>query len=228
MTVVSPDRLPVSPFAAAVAAVIEAGAVAARRGWVPATSGNFSVRVDAATAAVTRSGTDKGRLGDADVLVQPLDALPVPGSSAETALHLALYRAEPSIGAIFHTHSPAASVIGLAHLADGALRLRGWELAKALAGVKSHETTIEVPVFANDQDVASLARRVAERLARSPVDAVRAPGYLLAGHGLYAWGASAAEADRHLEALETLFAQEIAFRQIAGHPAAPSLTRSAS
>lgn len=228
MTVVPPARLPLSPDATAVAAVIAAGATAARRGWVPATSGNFSVRVGATTAAVTRSGTDKGNLGDADVLVQPLDALPVPGSSAETALHLALYRADPAIGAIFHTHSPAASVIGLAHLSDGALRLAGWELAKALAGVRSHETAIEVPVFANDQDVAGLARRIAERLARPAVDAVRAPGYLLAGHGLYAWGASAAEADRHLEALETLLAQELAFRQIGGRPAAPSLTRSAS
>ncbi|MBV8642880.1 MAG: class II aldolase/adducin family protein, partial [Candidatus Eremiobacteraeota bacterium] len=36
------------------------GRFAAARGWVPATAGNFSRRVDAGHAAVTRSGIDKG------------------------------------------------------------------------------------------------------------------------------------------------------------------------
>ena len=30
------------------------------------------------------------------------------------------------------------------------------------------------------------------------------PGFLIAGHGLYAWGATLADAWRHLEALEFL------------------------
>lgn len=197
----------------AVAAVIAAGRDAARRGWVPATSGNFSVRIDSDSIAITRSGVDKGSLTPADVLIQPLDAPLLAGSSAEAALHVRCYRDEPHVGAIFHIHGLYSSVIGQAHAGRGAVLLNGWELQKALAGVSTHEATIEVPVFANDQDVDALATRVAERFARpAAAGRGRAPGYLLAGHGLYAWGRSVREASRHLEALETLFRQIITLR----------------
>jgi len=205
---------PVRPDPAfAVSAVIEAGRAAAARGWVPATSGNFSVRVDAERIAVTRSGVDKGALTQGDVWLQPLAEPLLPGSSAEAALHVRLYRDAPEIGAIFHVHSPAATVLARAHADDGALNIEGWELQKALRGVGSHEETIEAPIFVNDQNVPALAERVAERL-RAPArpNARRAPGYLLAGHGLYAWGRDAAEAWRHLEALETLFQQILSYR----------------
>jgi len=53
---------------------------------------------------------------------------------------------------------------------------------------------------------------VAVRLAEPPRDAILAPGYVLAVHGLYAWGRSAKDAWRHLEALETLFQQILVSR----------------
>ena len=197
----------------AITAVIDAGRAASKRGWTPATSGNFSVRVDRNRVAITRSGVDKGALTVSDVLIQALDASLLAGSSAEAALHVRRYRDGAEIGAIFHTHGLASPVIGRAHLAYGAVTLEGWELQKALVGVKTHEVAIETPVFANDQDVAALAERVARRFAAPPPDRLaRAPGYLLAGHGLYAWGRNAAEAARHLEALETLFQQTLALR----------------
>lgn len=194
-------------FARAAGAVIEAGRTAAARGWVPATSGNFSARIDERSFAVTRSGVDKGALTAGDILAQGIDAPLMKGSSAEAGLHLSLYRDQPDIGAIFHVHSPAASVIGRAHARHGAVRIEGWELQKALRGVTTHESVIETPVFDNDQDVEALANRVAVRLAKPAPDAILAPGYVLAGHGLYAWGRDATDAWRHLEALETLFQQ---------------------
>lgn len=197
----------------AVAAVIAAGSAAALRHWVPATSGNFSVRVDDNHVAITRSGVDKGSLAAADILIQPLDAPLLPRSSAEAPLHLALYRRDPAIGAIFHVHAPAATVLARL-VGPGSLRLEGWELQKAIAGITSHEQVLEVPVFANDQDTDRLAGLVDARFAQPAADARLAPGYLLAGHGLYAWGASAAEAARHLEALETLFAFELSYRRL--------------
>ena len=205
---------PVRPDPAfSIAAVIEAGRASAARGWVPATSGNFSVRVDSERIAITRSGVDKGALVDDDVWLQPIGEPLLPGSSAEAGLHVRLYRDEPEIGAIFHVHSPAATVLGRAHAAEGALLIEGWELQKALRGVVSHEQTIEAVIFANDQDVPALAERVAARLkSPPPPDARRAPGYLLAGHGLYAWGRDAADAWRHLEALETLLQQIFNYR----------------
>lgn len=203
------------PAAAAVAAIVAAGRRAALRHWVPTTSGNFSVRIDADRFAVTRSGADKGDLAPDDVFLQPLRAALLPGSSAEAELHRRLYADRPAVGAIFHVHSPAATVLGAVEAPAGLVRLVGWELQKALAGVGSHEIAVEVPVFANDQDVPVLAARVAERLAAPPSPgAVRAPGYLLAGHGLYAFGRDPAEAFRHLEALEVLFAQVLLLRSV--------------
>ena len=202
-----------TPENAAVAAVVEAGRSAAARHWVPATSGNFSVRIDAERIAITRSGLDKGALQAADVLIQPLRAPLLPGSSAEAPLHLRLYEKNPEIGAIFHTHSIAAAVVGRAGLAAGSVRIAGWELQKALSGVNSHESVVELPIFGNDQDTSALASRIAERLTTQPIGgAHRAPGYLLAGHGLYAWGRDPVEASRHLEAFETLLAQIIALK----------------
>lgn len=197
----------------AIAAVIAAGQAASARHWVPATSGNFSVRIDKASVAITRSGVDKGDLQPSDILVQALDAPLVARSSAEAPLHLALYRRYPEIGAILHIHSPAASVLSRLVAGDGRLLLHGWELQKALSGVTTHEQTVEVPVFANDQDTAALAEQVQARLDAPTPGFHSAPGYLLSGHGLYAWGATPRDAARHLEALETLFEFELSYRR---------------
>lgn len=183
------------------AAVIAAGRWAADRGWVPATSGNFSARVDAGTIAITRSGPDKGHLGPEDVLFVEL-AAPDPRASAEAALHYALYRRERDVNAVVHVHAPWAALMGRLHLEAGEIMLEGWELQKAFAGVTSHESRIKVPVFANSQDLAALAATVEARYHRAG-DALT-PAYLLAGHGLYAWGRDASEARRHAEALENL------------------------
>ena len=197
----------------AVAAVIRAGREAAGRGWVPATSGNFSVRINADEIAITRSGVDKGTLTPADILIQPLHLPLLPGSSAEARLHSAHYLSHPATGAIFHIHGLYSTVLGMAHQAEGAVLLTGWELQKAFAGVRSHLEQIEVPIFANDQEMDGLAERVEARLAQPcAAGTKRAPGYLLAGHGLYAFGANPTEAGRHLEAFEVLFAQVITLR----------------
>ena len=94
----------------AIAAVIDAGRKASLRHWVPATSGNFSARIDDNTIAITRSGTDKGALSRADVLIVDFDT-PDPRASAEAPLHYALYRDLPSVNAVFHIHSPAATML---------------------------------------------------------------------------------------------------------------------
>jgi methylthioribulose-1-phosphate dehydratase len=198
---------------AAVEAVIAAGRYASARHWVPATSGNFSVRIDETRLAITRSGVDKGALTPADILIQPIDGPLLPGSSAEAALHVRRYADDPGIRAIFHIHGLYSTVISQAHTDSGAVVLAGWELQKALSGLATHETAVEVPVFANDQDVDALSARVADRLALpTRPGQSRAPGYLLAGHGLYAWGRTAKDAIRHLEALEVLFSQIITLR----------------
>ena len=185
------------------------GRFAASRGWVPATSGNFSCRVDAGHAAVTRCGIDKGAIGSADVGVLALDR-PVPaGMSAETPLHLARYRTDPAIGAIFHVHTVAATVLSRLDEVAGCVRTAGYEMHKAI-GFDTHASTVEIPVFPNDQNTLALAERVEARLGRGGA----IPGFLLAGHGLYAWGATAADARRHVEGLEFLLACQLEERRL--------------
>jgi methylthioribulose-1-phosphate dehydratase len=186
------------------AALVAAGRFLHGRGWVPATAGNFSVRLDAKSLAVTVSGRHKGELTTADFMRVGLDgrALGKGQSSAETLLHCQLYRHDGAIGAVLHTHSPAATVLSRA---QGTIRLEGYELLKILEGIKSHETTVEVPVFENDQDIARLARVVEAHMRTGRAN----HAYLIRGHGLYAWGRSVDEARHRVEALEFLFECEL-------------------
>ena len=120
--------------------------------------------------------------------------------SAETPLHAQIYRRRPRVRAIAHTHSVAATVLSRALAAEGYIVLSGFEMLKALVGVITHEATIRLPIFPNDQDVERLASLVDDELGGDP----SVHGYLLAGHGLYTWGNDVSEAVRHVEAIEFL------------------------
>ncbi len=194
-------------------AVIAAGVIVAGRGWTPATAGNLSARIDATSMAITASGVDKGQLRVADVLAFDLAANRVRGprpSSAETALHAERYSADPAIGAVVHVHARSATVVSLLRGIGAAVRFEGYELVKAFSGITTHETGVTVPIFANTQDIGGLAKDVRARLA----GAAPCFGYLLAGHGLYAWGATMADALRHTEALEFLLGCELERRKV--------------
>lgn len=184
----------------------------ARAGWTPATSSNFSERLDDRHAAITVSGRDKGRLAEADIMVVDFDGQPIATDlrpSAETLLHTQLYRRFPEIGCVLHTHSPVQTIASRLYAGAGHIRLEGYELLKAFHGNTTHEAAIDVPVFANTQDMTVLAAQVDALLDRQPLW-----GYLIDGHGLYAWGRDMAEARRHLEAFEFLFHCELELRKL--------------
>lgn len=187
------------------------------RGWCPATSSNFSARLDAEHAALTASGRHKGELSAADILAvnwrgEPVDSTLRP--SAETLLHTQLYQMDTAVGAVLHTHSAHATVLSRLFAAQGALYLEDYELLKALHGVHTHETAARVPIFPNTQDIAALAVEVAAYLDNYP----DTHGYCIAGHGLYTWGRDIDDARRHVEAFEFLFDCEITRLQITGLP----------
>src|SRR5689334_25402841 len=79
----------------AVQGVLTLAHYAGSRNWIPATSGNFSVRVDAAHAAITASGGDKTKLTTDGVIIAEINGPSHPRASAEAPLHLALYRISP-------------------------------------------------------------------------------------------------------------------------------------
>ncbi|MFC0677872.1 methylthioribulose 1-phosphate dehydratase [Lysobacter korlensis] len=182
------------------------------RGWTPATSSNFSQRLDERHVAITVSGRDKGRLVESDIMVVDLDGQPVATtqkSSAETLLHTQLYKRFADVGCVLHTHSQAQTVASRLFAGAGHVRLEGYELLKAFRGNDTHEMAVELPVLPNSQDMHTLAAQVDALLDRQAMW-----GYLIDGHGLYAWGRDMAEARRHLEAFEFLLGCELELRRL--------------
>ncbi len=181
-------------------------------GWTPATSSNFSRRIDARHVAITVSGRDKGKLTEADIMVVDVEGSPVATSlksSAETLLHTHLYKRFAQIGCVLHTHSVVQTVASRLYAGAGHIRLEGYELLKAFSGNSTHDTVVDLPVLPNTQDMATLSAQVDALLDNNEMW-----GYLIDGHGLYAWGSDMADARRHLEAFEFLLGCELELRKL--------------
>ena len=182
-------------------AMIAAGRFFHRRGWVPATGGNFSARMSSELVLITASGVHKGELTRRDFLAAGLDGQPLEAgrkTSYETGLHMQLYRFDPSIGCVLHVHTIANTVLSRRFDNVG---LSGYELLKLLPGAPDPASTVNIPVFPNDQDIERLSRRVDDYMRVHG----QIPAYLIAGHGLYAWGSTVAQTRHRVEALEFMF-----------------------
>lgn len=188
--------------------LVEAGRYLYIQNMVPATSGNFSARLGDGTIAVTVSGRHKGKLSTADIMRVDAEGHSMDGRrpSAETLLHTRIYTRFPAARVVLHPHSVNATVLSL--LCKDSLLLQDYELLKAFPGVVTHDCSVDIPVFDNDQDIGRLAARVDECLAAR----CDAPGYLIRGHGFYTWGDSIEDALRHVEAFEFLFTCEMRLR----------------
>jgi methylthioribulose-1-phosphate dehydratase len=185
----------------------DTGVWLAQRNWVPATGGNFSIRIGADQCLISASGRDKGQLTEDDCLhIQwqgtelTCDGKP----SAETLLHTRIFDLDDNAGAVLHTHSVSATVLG--RLSAGQqIAFEGYEMQKSISGQTSHQQTLILPVLDNDQDIAKLAERVANRWQSQAFSYA----FLVRGHGLYAWGNDLTMAKRHLEGWEFLIACEL-------------------
>jgi len=199
-------------FQEARAAIVAAGRWLDGKGWAPATSGNYSARLDDGTFAVTVSGRHKGRLNMDDVMRVSADGVSLDGKrpSAETALHLAVYRLFPDIGAVLHSHSPISVGLSRAVAGDG-FTFAGHEMLKALPGNATHDASVTLPIVDNSQDMAVIDTAVTPALLVPGAP----PAYLIRSHGLYGWGRDMAEAERVIEAIEFMVATELATRSFA-------------
>jgi methylthioribulose-1-phosphate dehydratase len=177
------------------------------RGWVMGTSGNFSIVVSRTPLrlAITASSVHKGTLLPAQILRLNDDGR-VHGRrtayrpSAEAALHLEIIR-KRNAGSVLHTHSVWSTMLSDLHSASGVLRIANYEMLKGLSGVTTHEHDEVIPILENDQDMTRLSARLGATLDEYP----SAKAILLKRHGLYTWGATLADAERHVEILEFLF-----------------------
>ncbi|MDQ0058139.1 methylthioribulose 1-phosphate dehydratase [Paenibacillus harenae] len=176
------------------------------RGWFPGTSGNLSVRVgdyspEQFQFAITASGKDKTVHTPEDYLFVDQDGKPCETTrlkpSAETLIHCEIYRLTGA-GAIFHIHSVYNSIVSEYFWDRKSVPVDGVELIKGL-NIWEEEAHIDIPIVSNFAHIPSIIPEVTERIVS------HIPGILLRKHGIYAWGANAFEAKRHIEAFEFLF-----------------------
>ncbi|MCA9264352.1 MAG: methylthioribulose 1-phosphate dehydratase [Planctomycetales bacterium] len=178
-----------------------------QRGWSLGTSSNYSVVLNQQPLEllVTASGKDKGNLQRADFVRVGEDGTPTlanqPKSSAETLLHVVLAEL-PQVGAILHTHSVWATLLSDLYFPTGRVTIAGYEMLKGLEGIKTHDTSICIPIFDNTQDIPELAQQVRQYLQQQTTPQ---HAFLIRNHGLYTWGPDLAVAHRHIEILEFLF-----------------------
>jgi len=176
------------------------------RGWALGTSGNFSAVLShrPLRLAITASAVPKGELSAAHILVCDARGAVIGRRrgkpSSETLLHVEIARLRQA-GAVLHTHSVWSTMLSELYAEAGGLKIEGYEMLKGLKGVTSHTHEEWVPIIENDQDMPRLARAVAETLTRFH----DAHAFLLRRHGLYTWGDTLADTERHVEILEFLF-----------------------
>lgn len=187
-----------------------------QRGWCNGTGGNFSVvqQHHPLQLLMAPSGVDKGEVHADQLIVVDEAGNVVNGggkASAETALHLRIVKANKA-GAVLHTHSVPGTVLSRHYEDKGGIALEGWEMLKGLDGINTHATNINIPVISNSQSMQELGDAIAPSLPSAP------NGFLVAGHGLYAWGESLEASKRHLEILEFLLKLKLTQMQIGIQP----------
>lgn len=154
------------------------------------------------------------------VAVAIADGSVVEGSlrpSSDTPTHIELYRRFPSIGGVVHTHSGFAAAFAQAQLAIPCLGT-------------THADHFDGPVPVSrplgDEEIDGDYERatgivIADTIDALGLDPLGMPAVLVASHGPFTWGSSAAEAALNAEAVELV--ATMAHRTLAIAPAAPLL-----
>jgi L-fuculose-phosphate aldolase len=151
-------------------------------GLAPFTSGNLSARVEGESGmiAVTPTAIPYDALEPDDIPLVTTSGELVAGRlppTTELPLHTVLYSRRPEVGAVVHTHSPAASVMAV----------MGWALPPILTGLAG--------AVGGDVPVVPYARPGTRELAAAAADALAERGAcLLRHHGVVAVGPDLASA----------------------------------
>ena len=179
-----------------------------QKGWSPATSTNYSVRSqNPQEYIISRSGVDKSQFTLEDFILidsqgEVLAPFNKPGikSSAETEIHTFIYQRYPEVNCILHTHSVLGTVLSYIHEKERQIQFEGFEIQKGLEGNQTHQQKSILPIVPNSQVMGDILKNMAAHFTVKP----NIHGFLIAGHGLYAWGKNIASAKRHIETYEFL------------------------
>ena len=92
--------------------IVRLGKSVHQRGFVAATDGNISVRLDAKRVLVTPTAMSKGCMKADDLVVVDMEGRKLKGRrqvSSEIGMHMLIYRLRPDVNAVVHAHPPTAT-----------------------------------------------------------------------------------------------------------------------
>ncbi len=99
------------------AEIVHTGRMMYDRGWIAATDGNLSVRLDAERILATPTGVNKGAMHPEDLIICDLAGNKLSGERERTTemhMHVAVYQDRPDIQAVVHAHPPTATGFAVA------------------------------------------------------------------------------------------------------------------
>ena len=170
------------------------------QGFVAATDGNLSVRLDSRRVMTTPTGFSKGMLQPEDMVIVDLQGGKLSGANKPTSeidMHLTIYRMRPDVGAVVHAHPCTATGFASAGIA----------LDKPLCS--------EIVVTLGSVPLAPYATTGTMELSESLAPFI--PDHnaiLMANHGVVTYGADLAQAFMRMEAVEHYAKVVLAVRQL--------------
>jgi L-ribulose-5-phosphate 4-epimerase len=186
-------------------AAYRANRMLADTGLVIGTFGNVSaVDRKAGVFVIKPSGVPYAKLTPKHMVAVSLETGHVVGGklrpSSDTATHLALYLAFPSIGGIVHTHSEYATAFAQARQP---IRCMGTTHADYFRGDVPVTRPMTEAEVSQDYEL-NTGGVIVETFSSARLSPDDVPAVLVANHGPFAWGADAFKAIEHAEILEYL------------------------
>jgi len=151
--------------------------------------------------AIKPSGVPYDQMEARHIIVVDLEGKVVSGTykpSSDTATHLELYRRFPTIGGVVHTHSRWATTWAQACLDLPAFGTTHADYFYGDVPCTRHLTTEEITT---DYEL-NTGKVIVETFEQRQLDAAALPGVLVAGHGPFTWGLSAADAVHNAVVME--------------------------
>lgn len=182
--------------------IIEVGKRLHGRGWISATDGNISVKLDSERVITTPTGVHKGYLTHDDFVIVDMEGNQISGKakpSSELGMHLACYRERDDICSVIHAHPTYCIVMSVA----------GITLAKCLLP--------EVIFTLGSIPTAEYAPPSTDQVAESIVKPIKDfDAIILERHGSLTVGSDLFDAYNKLERMEHVAEISFKSRQLGG------------